>query len=56
MEFNIIHILGFLGCVAAYFISLYYVGLNHWIVMEHNKIYAEFDVIKKELAALKKAA
>lgn len=56
MELNISHILGFLGCVSAYFISLYYVGLNHWIVMEHNKIYDEFDAIKKELAGLKKSA
>jgi len=53
---EITHILGFLGCVVAYFVSLYYVGLNHWIVMEHNKIYAEFDAIKAELATLKKAA
>jgi hypothetical protein len=56
MEFNIIHILGFLGGVLAYFISLYYVGLNHWLVIENDKIYDEFDAIKKELAALKKAA
>ncbi|AFL69564.1 hypothetical protein [Sulfurospirillum barnesii] len=54
MEFEITHILGFIGCVLAYFITLYYIGLNHWVVMEHNKIYAEFDAIKAELVKLKK--
>ena len=56
MEFNITHILGFAGCVLAYFITLYYIGLNHWVVMEHNKIYAEFDALKAEISALKKKA
>ncbi|ACZ13157.1 hypothetical protein [Sulfurospirillum deleyianum] len=56
MEFNITHILGFAGCVLAYFITLYYIGLNHWVVMEHNKIYAEFDAIKRELNTLKQKA
>jgi hypothetical protein len=52
---DISHLLGFLGGVIVYFVSLYYVGLNHWIVMEHNKIYSEFDAIKAELAQLKKS-
>ncbi|MBN1839300.1 MAG: hypothetical protein JW802_04560 [Campylobacterales bacterium] len=54
MEFNITHILGFAGCVLAYFITLYYIGFNRWSVMENDKIYAEFDAIKAELASLKK--
>jgi len=38
------------------FISLYYIGLNHWLVLENDKMYTQFDAIKAELAALKKAA
>ncbi len=53
---DITHILGFMGCALIYFISLYYIGLNHWLVLENDKMYAQFDSIKAELAALKKAA
>lgn len=56
MELQISHLLGFMAGAAVYFVSLYYIGLNHWIVMEHNKIYKEFDSIKSELAQLKKSA
>jgi len=53
---EITHILGFIGCASIYFISLYYIGLNNWLVLENDKMYAQFDEIKAELAALKKAA
>ncbi|MDD3325129.1 MAG: hypothetical protein PHN38_08450 [Sulfurospirillaceae bacterium] len=53
---EITQILGYIGFALIYFISLYYVGLNHWIVIEHNKIYKEFDAIKAEIAQLKKTA
>lgn len=56
MELQASHLLGFLAGAVAYFVSLYYVGLNHWIVMEHNKIYKEFDALKHDVAQLKKSA
>jgi hypothetical protein len=51
---DILHILGFAGGATVYFVSLYYIGLNRWLVAEHTKMYAEFDSIKAEIAALKK--
>lgn len=56
MELQVSHLLGFLAGATAYFVSLYYIGLNHWLVMEHGKIYKEFDALKSELAQLKKTA
>ncbi len=50
---EILHVLGFLGGATVYFVSLYYIGLNRWLVQEHTKIYAEFTTIKADLAALK---
>ena len=53
---EILHVLGFLAGVTIYFVTLYYIGLNRWLVAEHTKIYGEFKAIKDELAALRKAA
>ena len=50
---EILHVLGFAGGATLYFVSLYYIGLNRWLVTEHTKIYAEFNAIKADLAALK---
>ena len=51
---EILHVLGFVGGATLYFVSLYYIGLNRWLVQEHTKIYSEFSAIKAELAALRK--
>ncbi len=51
---DILHVLGFAGGATVYFVSLYYIGLNRWLVQEHTKINAEFRSIKAELAALRK--
>lgn len=51
---EILHVLGFAGGATLYFVSLYYIGLNRWLVQEHSKIYSEFNDIKAQLAALKK--
>jgi len=51
---EILHVLGFVGGATLYFVSLYYIGLNRWLVQEHSKIYSEFNDIKAQLAALKK--
>jgi len=51
---EILHILGFAGGATLYFVSLYYIGLNRWLVQEHTKIHSEFSSIKAELAALRK--
>lgn len=51
---DILHILGFAAGATVYFVTLYYIGLNRWLVQEHTKMYAEFDAIKAELSALKK--
>lgn len=53
---DVLHVLGFLAGVTVYFVSLYYIGLNRWLVAEHTKIQNEFRTIKEDLAALKKAA
>lgn len=50
---EILHVLGFAGGATIYFVTLYYIGLNRWLVTEHNKIDTEFSAIKAELAALK---
>ncbi len=51
---EILHVLGFVGGATLYFVSLYYIGLNRWLVQEHTKIHSEFSAIKAELAALRK--
>jgi hypothetical protein len=51
---EILHVLGFAGGATLYFVSLYYIGLNRWLVQEHTKFSAEFNDIKAQLAALKK--
>ena len=51
---DILHVLGFAGGATVYFVSLYYIGLNRWLVQEHAKIHSEFRAIKAELAALRK--
>jgi hypothetical protein len=51
---EILHVLGFAGGATVYFVSLYYIGLNRWLVQEHTKFSAEFSDIKAQLAALKK--
>ena len=52
-KMDILHVLGFAGGATLYFVSLYYIGLNRWLVSEHDKIYIEFNTIKADLAALK---
>lgn len=53
---DILHLLGFAGGATVYFVSLYYIGLNRWLVAEHTKIHQEFRTLKAEIAALKKQA
>lgn len=51
---DVLHVIGFAGGATIYFVTLYYIGLNRWLVQEHTKIEAEFSSIKAELAALRK--
>ena len=53
-QMDILHVLGFAGGVIVFFVTLYYIGLNRWLVQEHAKIHSEFSAIKAELAALRK--
>ena len=51
---DLLHVVGFAGGATIYFVTLYYIGLNRWLVQEHTKIDAEFLCIKAELARLRK--
>lgn len=49
------HLLGFAGFATIYFITLYYIGLNRWMVQENTKMYDEFRSLKAEITKLKQS-
>lgn len=48
---DILHVLGFAGGVIV-FVTLYYIGLNRWLVQEHAKIHSNLVLSKRNLLLL----